>query len=199
MTTSALQHFLEHALEVHAPAIEHSFPSVFDWQRLVRDTPALVERASEGRFDVGDSFATHRLQDQADAVFRTAHTVALGVICAADDETADPEAVLDRFDDPPDDEVEEAFEVLVSEVLGPAEAFLSDADVMLDERGLETQRLHMLVWPHVSEYVARLGILLGADDEPAPDEEAYGVLMALARVAALLACLRWMAHEAPRP
>lgn len=198
MTTSALQHFLEHALEVRAPVLEHSFPSVFDWKRLVRDVPALVERATDGRFDALDSFAAHRVQDQADAVFRTAHTVALGVICAADDETADPEAVLDRFDEAPADEVEEAFEVLVTEVLGPAEAFLSDADVMLDERGLETQRLYALAWSHVSEYVARLGMLLGADGDPVPDDEAYGVLMALARVGALLACLRWMAEETPR-
>ena len=60
MTTSALQNFLEHALEVHAPAMEHSFPGCFDWARLCRDVPALVERASDGRFDALDSVRSHR-------------------------------------------------------------------------------------------------------------------------------------------
>ncbi len=195
MSTSALQHFLEHALEVHAPVLERSFPGCFDWARMCRDAPALVERASEGRFDASDSGASHHLQEQADAVFRTAHTIALGVFCAADDDTVDPEDVLDRFDRPPEDEVEERFEVLVSEVLGPAEAFLVDPEVMVDERGVEVLRLHGVAWPHVAEYVARLGILLGADDAPPVSDEAYGVLMALARVATLLAALRWMAQE----
>ena len=207
MSSSALEHFLEHALAAHAPTLEHSFPACFDWMRLVRDTPALAERASGGRFDALDRVRAHHLQDQADAVFRTAHTIALGVICAADDETADPEEVLDRFDDVPEEEEEERFEVLVSEVLGPAEAFLVDPEVELDARGVHVQRLHGLAWPYVAEYVARLRVLAESDDLGASvtdgdcDSEAeYGVLLALARVATLLACLRWMAQsDSPPP
>jgi len=197
MSSSALEHFLEHALAAHAPFLEHSFPACFDWMRLVRDVPGLAERASAGGFDALDRVRAHGLQEQADAVFRTAHTVALGVICAADDETADPEDVLDRFDDAPEDEEEQRFELLVSEVLGPAEAFLSDPEVELDARGVHVQRLHALAWPYVAEYVARLQVLAeDADDDfgSGSAEAEHGVLLALARVAALLACLRWMAH-----
>lgn len=205
MTTSALLHFIEHALEEQAPRLEDSFPHCFDWQRLCEDAPAMAEQMSAGsddEFDATDSILAHRLQDEADAMFRTAHTVGLAVMCAADDRTADPEDAMERFGHLPEDEVEEHFEQLVVEVLGPAEAFFADPEVVLDERAVEVHRLHALAWPHVAEYIARLDVLFEVQDEeeagkPLLPESTHGVLMALARVAVLLAALRWMADGHP--
>jgi len=204
MTTPALRHFLEHALEVHAPDLADAFPACYDWQRMCGDVPAMVERLSEGRVDAADRAFAQRVVAQADVVFRTAHVVGLAVICAADDDSPDPEDALERLGEGADDEAEERFDQLVGDVLEPAEAFFADPTATLDARGVEVHRLHAIAWPHAAEYVTRLDALFTRDEAPgggeaasaasdAAEEATAGVLLGVARLAVLLAGMRWMA------
>lgn len=196
MNTGALRHFLERAIDRHAATLDAAFPPCFDWQALCRDAPAMVERASEGAFDAADPATAETLVAQADVAFRIAHVAALAVLCVAEDRSGDPEGDLETFAAAPEDREEEDFALLVAEVLGPAEAFLQDPEVDLDERGVEAQRLFAEAWPLASELLVLSGLFgpVEGSDVPPAEEAAVPVLAALGRLAVLLAVLRWMAR-----
>lgn len=203
MSTPALRHFVERALGVLAPAFEDGFPRCFDWWRLCRDTPAIVERAGGGSVDADDRTWSAGVQQRAESVFRFAHVAALALHCAGHLDDVDPEAALDRFLAEPEDEEEDRFEVLVEQVLSPLEESLLDDGVRLDERGELARSLLDSAWPHVQGMLVDVPGLDDAEalDEEGRDEEGEGgpreeewtVLVALARVAAILATFRWMA------
>ncbi len=134
MTTPALRHFLEHALEAHAPGVSDALPACYDWQRLCRDVPAMVERVSKGRFEAADRADAKHVQALADIVFRTAYVVAIAVLCAADEDTPDPEGTLADLGQPPDEEVECRFDRLVAVDLDCAGGFVSAYTVYLHHR-----------------------------------------------------------------
>jgi len=198
MSTPALRHFVERALGVLAPAFEDGFPGCFDWWRLCRDAPAIVERTGGGSSDAADRTWSVQVRQRAEAIFRFAHVAALALLCASHPDEGDPEAALDRFGDEPEDEEEDRFEGLVNDVLGPLEESLLDDGVRLDERGDLARRLLDGVWPHVESMLADVEGLSDeaedeADDENASQDAEWTVFVALARVAAILATFRWMA------
>ncbi|MDF1701856.1 MAG: hypothetical protein P1V36_11925 [Planctomycetota bacterium] len=196
MVGSALRHFLEHAIDEHAATLDDAFPPCFDWHRICREAPLMAERVSEGAVDASDLETAETVQAQADVAVRITHVVALAVLCAAEDHIADPEAALEAFGEAPEEDEEERFAVLAAEVLGPAEAFFQDETVALDDRGVEAHRFFALAWPLASEYLMLSGLfgeVEGSDVEPA-HESIHPVLAALARLAVLLATMRWMAR-----
>ena len=200
MSDAALRHFVERALGVHAPIFELGFPGAFDWAGLVRDAPAMVERTGGGSPDGSERSWSKSVQERAEAVFRFAHTATLAILCATElddvdpalDPEADPELALDRFSRLPEDDEELRFEALVSELMGPLEENLLDDSSPLDDRGLSARERLDRVWPHVDAMLVELEARRGTDEEAAQDE-VWGVLVALARVAAILATFRWMA------
>ena len=196
MSQGALRHFLERAIDRHAARLDDAFPGCFDWHALCADAPAMTARASEGAFDEGDPEAAGVLVAQADVAFRIAHVAGLAVLCVAEDRIGDPDAELEAFGQGTEDEEEEAFGVLAAEVLGPAEAFLHDPEVELDERGVEVQRLFAACWPLAAEYLALSGLFGDVTDSEVPpaEEVAFPVLSSIGRLAVLLAVLRWMAR-----
>ena len=216
MSTPSLRHFIDRALAMYVPRLDHAFPGCFDWARLCAETPEMVERVSEGRFDARDAAAQQDVLQAADEVFRLAHVSTLAVLSAGRVEEDDPEEFLDSFGTPPDDEEEQRFEVLAGELLGPLEESLADDGVRLDERGYLARDLAEQVWPIVETVLvetAHFGAA-GADTDDADTDDADAedrdaddmasadeseeasrrpVLLALARVASILAILRWMA------
>lgn len=197
MSTPALRHFVERALGVHAPRFEDGFPGCFDWRGLCRDTPALVERAGGGSSDGADRSWSAGVQERADAVFRFAHTVALAVLCASNEDEEDPEALLDAFAEPPDDDEEDRFGDLVVDVLEPLERNLADESVLLKGAAETARELFDRVWPPIPQMLAELEAQReeGDDEDEAAQDEEWSVLLALARVAVILAVLRWMASR----
>lgn len=196
MTSAALRHYVGHVLERHAGGLDAAFPGGFDWRRLCRDAPAMVQQASEGRFDADDLGRAHALQARAEALFGLAYLAALAMLSATLEDEPDPEAAFEVFARPPGDEEEERFAVLAAEVLGPLEESFEDADVRLDERGVDARDLFGRVWPTVVQLIDESALLVEVEtDLSAEDvEAARPVLASLARVAALLAALRWMAE-----
>ncbi len=198
----ALQHFLERAAADHIEAFDAWFPAGFDWARLCGDVPRL---AREG------GVATEGLPDEdlvkmARAVFRGAHLFTLAVLAAGSEGRGDPQDLLSRLTSPPDEEVEEHFLALAEELLPSVEARIpietsgaeqsappKDDDEGVDEAEAAIRRAVALVRataPAVEHVLA--------NDESrvfARAGETAGVLWALARVAAALAALRWMASE----
>ncbi len=179
-----------------APTLDHAFPGCFDWRRLCRDTPAMLERATAGAFDASDATRAHAIQKRAEAVFRTAHVATLAVRGAMDAGEVDPDAMLDAFGESPGEEEEDRFEARVVESLDAVEASFEDDEVELDDRGLEVRNIVAVTWSHVHEFLEQNEALEpGSDPETA---EALGaarpVLLALVRVAAILAALRWLAR-----
>jgi hypothetical protein len=196
MTSAALRHYVDRVLDRHAASLDASFPGGFDWRRLCRDAPGMAERATGGRFDAEDLGRAHALQSRAEALFGLAHLAALAILCATLEDEPDPEAAFEAFARPPDDEEEERFEVLAAEVLGPVEESLEDEDVALDPRGIDARDLFTRVWPAVAQLVEESGLLTEVESDLSADdvEAARPVLAALARVAAILAALRWLAE-----
>jgi hypothetical protein len=191
MSTPALRHFIERALGIHAPVLEDGFPPCFDWERLCSDAPEMVVRLGGGSDDGSERTWSAALQGWAQETFRSAHIAGLAVLsaAAADD---DPEAILDRFSEEPEDDEEDRFETLVHEVLAPVEASLGGDEVALDERGHLAQGFFDEAWAQIEPVLAEIeGRVL--EDEDVAGEETLTVLLALARVACLLAVLRWMA------
>ena len=196
MVGSALRHFLERAIDDQAATLDDTFPSCFDWQRMTLDAPLMAERVADSQIDASDPEVAATIQAQADVAIRITHVVALAVLCAAEDHITDPEDALDAFGRPTPDEEEERFAELAAEVLGPAEAFLHDETVELDDRGVEVQRLFGRAWPLASEYLMLSGLFGKIEDgevEPA-DPAVHPILAAMGRMAVLLAALRWMAR-----
>ena len=204
MSEGAFLHFLERAVDRHAARMDDAFPACFDWHALCRDAPAMTARASAeagaeagaGAIDEGDIETSEMLVAQADVAFRIAHIAALAVLCVAEDRRGDPDAELEAFGDGTEEEEEDAFAVLASEVLGPAEAFLHDAEVELVDRGVEVQRLLAICWPMAAEYLALTGLFgdVPESEVPPAPEAAFPILSAIGRLGALLAILRWMAR-----
>lgn len=196
MVGTALRHFIERAIDAQAADLDRGFPASFDWQRLCRDAPRMAESVTEGAFDASDPEMAEALQAQVDVAFRVAHVTALAVLCVAEEWVDDPEAVLDGFGQPAEDEEEEHFGVLASELLGPAEQYLHDEETQLDDRGYELQRLFAEAWPLASEHLVLSGLfgeVDGSDVEPAA-AELHPLLAAAGRLATLLAALRWLAR-----
>ncbi len=196
MVGSALRHYLEHAIDTQAASLDGAFPPCFDWQRMIRDAPAMAERASAGAIDAAHPEVSEMIQAQASVAFRISHVVALAVLTAAEEHIDDPQDALEEFASQPEDDEEERFAVLAAEVLGPAEEFFHDPEVELDERGVEAHRLFAKAWPLSSEYLTLSGLfgeVEGNDIEPA-HPEVHPILAAMGRMAVLLATLRWMAR-----
>jgi hypothetical protein len=193
MGSAALQHLVEHVHALHAAELDAVFPGSFDWQRLCLDTPSMVARATDGAVDVADAGLAHAIHERADAVFRFAHLAALCVLAAAEEGGADPASLVEPLLAAPDDEEEERFAESVAENLDAIERRCADEEVALGESGEEALARLGAAWPLVEEFLAESELLEG--DEGLPGEAAdlaRPVLGALARVAAILAVLRWM-------
>jgi hypothetical protein len=195
MTTNALRHFVEQAFERLGPDLEAGFPDCFDWTMLCRDTPAMVERHTEGRFEATDARSAHFVQDRASEVFRFVHVATLIVLSATDEDVTDPHGALVGLSTPPEDEAEERFAALARDTLDAVEASFEDEDVLLDERGSAIRALVERSWGFVFELLEESGLFERAEDEvDAVDlEAALPVLAALARLGAVLAAMRWAA------
>ena len=191
MSTPALRHFIERALGVNAPALEDGFPGCFDWQALCRDAPALVEQAGGGSSDGSERSWSVSVRRWADEMFRAAHTATLAVL-AASAEDEDPESVLDRFQEAPEDDEEDRFETYVGDTLGRIETSLGGEDVDLDLRAELGRAFFEEAWPQIEPVLAEIEARV-LEDEDVAGEETVTVLLALARVASILAVLRWMA------
>lgn len=196
MSTPALRHFLAHAVETHGPGLDRAFPGCFDWRRLCRDTPVMLERATRGAFDTSDAARVHLIQERAEAIFRTAHVATLAVRSAMDAGDVDPDALLDGLATPPDEDEEDRFEARVVDSLDAVESSFEDDEVELDRGGLEIRNLVAVTWAPVHELLEENEAL-----EPVPDSDhadairaARPVLLALIRVAAILAAIRWLAR-----
>ena len=190
MSTPALRHFMERALGVHAPELESAFPGCFDWQQLCADAPAMVEQAG-GSSDGSERTWSMAIRRWADEMFRASHVATLAVL-AASSEDEDPEAALDHFQTAPDDDEEDRFEHYLNTTLGPIESSLGGEDVKLDGRGEIGRAFFEEAWPQIEPVLADVEARV-LEDEDVAGEEVLTVLVALARVASILAVLRWMA------
>jgi hypothetical protein len=180
---TALAHFVERVADLHLSRFEEWFPSTFDWERLCADVPRMAERRGEPTPDLGD------LEDRSRAVFRGAHLVTLAVFSAAADDEEDPELRMESLASPPTEEEETEFARLAEAHLEALEEALAGEETAVPDVARAAAMVGA-AWPAVSQ-------LLGDDETALLAEDATegDILWGVARVAAALAALRWLAAE----
>jgi hypothetical protein len=184
MSDAPLRHLVDRAWAVHGPRFEDWFPRSFDWKQFVADIPRLarevggppIPRVDEAEFE-----------DRVDRTFRAAFLAGLAVLAASHEGEEDPDLVLETLASPPDEEVDDDFGAFLEEHMGSVEkAVAAETFDDLPEEAAAVGRLAEAIWPVVFALL---------DEDPLADFDAPegrgSVLVGVARVATILACVRW--------
>jgi hypothetical protein len=187
MVAAPLRHLVERALATRLPTFDVWFPSTFDAAVFLADVPAMARRLDGGppipRADEAE------VEELAGHTFRVAHVAALAVLAAGSEGDLDPDSVLERLTEAPEEEEEAEFGRLAeAELDAVEEALAEDRPPVLGDDAAEAVSLVEVVWPPVWALLS---------DDPEADLQGEGrrsrVLRSVARVAVILAALRWMA------
>lgn len=200
---------MERALEKHGEAVESALPAPFDWRALCADAPEMARRLRAGDAsgeegpeagdgEEGDVSPELDLVEAAEQTFLRSYLGGLAGIALQVEDERDPDALLEALLERLEDEDEEHFEDLVATSLARVERSLAGQGEALDEETAEgaAALLTDAAWPSVE--VALEGLApFDPDSGLELPHSVRQVLSGVARLAAILAALRWIASGAP--